>query len=97
VLPHVVAFNSKAAPEAMTEIAYALGATNAAKGIFDLARKIGTPASLEELGMPLEGLEDAVDAALFQPYWNPRPLDWGGIRTLLDDAWHGRPPRDSTL
>ena len=97
VLPHVVAFNSKAAPETMAEIAYALGTTNAANGIFDLGRKIGTPASLKELGMPLEGLEDAVDAALSQPYWNPRPLDWGGIRTLLDDAWHGRPPRDSTL
>jgi alcohol dehydrogenase class IV len=93
ILPHVVGFNSKAAPEAMADVAEALGTANAAMGIFDLGRQIGAPASLQEIGMPLKGLNDAVDTALIQPYWNPRPLDRKGIRALLDDAWYGRPPR----
>jgi alcohol dehydrogenase class IV len=97
ILPHAVAFNSKAAAEATDETARAIGTRNAARGIFDLGRQIGAPASLREIGMPNTGLDDAVDNALAQPYWNPRPLDREGVRGLLDDAWHGRPPRDWIL
>src|SRR5438067_10350713 len=41
ILPHAIAFNSQAAPEAMRVSAEALGAENAAQGVYDLAVRIG--------------------------------------------------------
>jgi hypothetical protein len=37
-------------------------------------------------------LDRAADAALQSAYWNPRRIDRGPIRALLDDAFHGRRP-----
>ncbi len=92
VLPHATAFNASAAPEAMQRAARALGASNAAQGLFDLAKSLGAPTSLKELGMKESELDRAVDLATQSPYWNPRPIDRAGIRKLLDDAYFGRRP-----
>lgn len=92
VLPHVVAFNASAAPEAIARVARALGAANAASALFDLVGKAGAPTALRDIGMPEAGLDRAADLAVADPYWNPRPIDRAGIRALLDDAWHGRRP-----
>jgi maleylacetate reductase len=93
VLPHAVAYNASAAPEAIACVARALGAANAAQGLFDLAKSLGAPTALRAIGMPETGLERAAELATSSPYWNPRPLDPGGIRALLDDAFYGRRPR----
>jgi maleylacetate reductase len=93
VLPHAVAYNAPSAPEAMTQAARALGCSSAAQGLFDLARSLGAPTSLEQIGMPESGIDRAADLAIASPYWNPRPIDRAGIRALLDDAFHGRRPR----
>jgi maleylacetate reductase len=92
VLPHATAYNAKAAPEAMARIARALGADDAARGLFDLERRLGTPMSLAAIGMPADGLDRAADIAVSAPYPNPRPLERAAIRALLEDAFHGRPP-----
>lgn len=92
VLPHATAYNAKAAPEAMRRIARALGATDAAQGLYALEQRLGTPTSLAAIGMPADGLERAADIAAASPYPNPRPLNRAAIRALLDDAFHGRPP-----
>jgi alcohol dehydrogenase class IV len=92
VLPHATAFNAEAAPEAMRTIADALGTPDAAQGIYDLAATIGAPLSLEEIGMPEDGLDLAAQLAVRNPYANPRPIDHAGMRGLLDDAYHGRRP-----
>ncbi len=92
VLPHAAAFNTAAAPEAMARAAEALGTADAAGGLHDLARRLGAPTSLREIGMPKAGLEEAADLAAASPYWNPRRVDKAGLRALLDDAWHGRRP-----
>ena len=34
----------------------------------------------------------AADLAVASPYPNPRPIERAAIRSLLDDAWHGRRP-----
>ena len=94
ILPHAVAFNQNAAGEAMHDMRTALGSKNAAHAVFDLARRIGAPASLREIGMAKVGIDRAVELALANPYWNPRPLEREGIRSLLDDAWHGRRPSE---
>jgi alcohol dehydrogenase class IV len=93
VLPHATAYNSLAAPEAMARIAWALAAGDAATGLYDLAGKLGVPRGLKEIGMPPDGIDRAVDLALRDPYWNPRPLEAGGLRDLLRRAFLGEPPR----
>ncbi|WP_424140127.1 maleylacetate reductase [Roseomonas chloroacetimidivorans] len=92
VLPHAAAFNAPAAPDAMARAAKALDVQDAPAGLFDLARSLGAPTSLRELGVAEGELDRVADLATTQPYWNPRPVDRRGIRALLDDAWHGRRP-----
>src|SRR5258708_4964484 len=93
VLPHAIAYNTPAAPDAMARVAHALGASNAAQGLFDLAKSLGAPTALGEIGMREADLDRAADLATVSPYWNPRPLERAGIRALLDDAFYGRHPR----
>ena len=64
-----------------------------AEGLYALERRLGAPLTLRELGMPESGLDRAADAAMADPYWNPRPLDRERLRQLLADAYAGRPPR----
>ena len=92
MLPHAVAFNAAAAPEAMACVARALAATDAVQGLFDLAGELDAPRSLREIGMPEDRLEEAADIAVMSPYWNPRPIERASIRALLQDAWDGRRP-----
>jgi maleylacetate reductase len=92
VLPHAVAYNTEAAPEAMARVERALGANNAAQGLYDLAKSAGTPISLKEIGMPADGLDRAAEIAVQSPYYNPRPIEKAAIRDLLDHAYHGRRP-----
>ena len=92
VLPHALAYNAGAAPVAMERVARALGTTGAARGIFDLASTLGAPIALKNIGMPADGLDRAAELATANAYWNPRPLDRGAIRQLLQDAWEGKRP-----
>lgn len=92
VLPHAARYNASAAPEAMARVARALGARDAAGGLYDLAKAIGAPLSLASIGMPEHGLDRAAELAVTNPYWNPQPLDRGAIRALLQAAWEGRRP-----
>src|ERR1700761_8317672 len=92
VLPHAAAYNAPAAPEAMARAARALGVADAPQGLYDLAKGLGAPIALKDIGMPEAGLDRAADLAVANPYWNPRPIERDGIRTLLDDAFHGRRP-----
>jgi maleylacetate reductase len=92
VLPHAVAYNAAAAPEAMDRIARALGANLAAQGLYDLAASLGAPVSLEALGMRREQLDQAADLAVQNPYYNPRPVTREGIHGLLENAFEGRRP-----
>jgi maleylacetate reductase len=93
VLPHALAYNASAAPEAMRRIARALGVDRAPAGIFDLAQRLGAPVALRDIGMPADGLDRAADLAVQNQYPNPRPLERTAIRALLQDAFDGRRPR----
>ncbi|WP_132979333.1 maleylacetate reductase [Pigmentiphaga sp. D-2] len=89
VLPHAMAYNAPAAPEAMARIARAIGTQDAAAGLYDLARDNGAPVALRDLGMPEADLDRAADIAVSNPYWNPRPIERTAIRALLQNAWAG--------
>jgi alcohol dehydrogenase class IV len=92
VLPHALAFNASAAPEAMAAIAQALGVDDAARGLYELARELGATMALEALGMPADGIETATDLAMSNPYWNPQPFDHSSIRDVIARAHAGAPP-----
>jgi maleylacetate reductase len=92
VLPHALAYNASAAPEAMTRIARALGSKDAARGMYELARDLGAPVSLASIGMPREGLDRACQLTLANPYWNPRTVEGEPLRALLENAWAGQRP-----
>jgi alcohol dehydrogenase class IV len=95
VLPHALAYNSVAAPDAMRCIARALGSSDAAQGVYDLARNNGTSMALKDLGMSESDLDRAADIASANPYWNPRPIDRTALRTTLQDAYDGVRPREA--
>lgn len=92
ILPHALAYNAAAAPEAMARMARALGVAHAPRGLQDLARRHGAPTSLAAIGMPAHGLDRAADLAASTPYPNPRPLERGALRELLQRAYEGVTP-----
>jgi maleylacetate reductase len=92
VLPHVLAYNAPAAPDAMARIARAIGAADAAWGLYDLARRLNAKLALRDIGMPERGIDKAADLAVTNAYWNPRPLERNAIRDLIARAWSGEPP-----
>jgi maleylacetate reductase len=93
ILPQALAFNERAIPEVMDRVAHALGVEEAAPGLHDLAKRIGAPTALKDIGMKEEDLDEAATLILEEaPRDNPRPIDEGGIRQLLEDAYTGRRP-----
>jgi alcohol dehydrogenase class IV len=92
VLPHAIAFNAAFAPEAMQRICRALGSDSAAAGLFDLAKSLGLPLSLRDLGLAAHHLDRAATLAMSNPYWNPRPFSRVEIRELLQHAFEGVRP-----
>jgi maleylacetate reductase len=93
VLPHALAYNAAAAPAAMAAIARALGVADAPRGLFDLAKRLGAPTALRDLGLPADGLDRVADLAVQTPYPNPRPLERAALRGLLQRAFDGAPPQ----
>jgi alcohol dehydrogenase class IV len=92
ILPHALAYNAPAAPQAMARLARALGVDDPIRGLFDLGRRLGAPVSLAEIGMPREGIDRAAELVTANPYWNPRTVNAVAMRALLTSAFHGVPP-----
>jgi alcohol dehydrogenase class IV len=76
----------------MARAARALGAEDAAAGLFDLTVTVGAKMALDDIGMAEADIDRAAGIALRDPYRNPRPVTREGVRGLLDDAHHGRQP-----
>lgn len=92
VLPHALAYNTAAAPLAMSRVARALGGGSAAQAVFDLALHNGAPVALKDIGMQEADLDQACDIALQNQYPNPRPLERHALRELLQSAYEGVRP-----
>jgi len=92
ILPHAVAFNAPALPEAMDRIATALGVEDPATGLFDLDVALGLPTRLLDIGMAEADLDEAAARIARDVVRNPRPVDIPSLRRLLGDAAVGRRP-----
>jgi alcohol dehydrogenase class IV len=92
VLPHSLAFNAPAVPDAMARLQPILG-DDPALGLYNLLIRTNAPLALRDLGMRESAIDVAADRALLNPYWNPRPLTCEGVRALIARAWAGEPPQ----
>jgi alcohol dehydrogenase class IV len=93
VLPHAVHFVTPAARPQLARLAGSLGVDDVAGGIWDLGRRLGTPASLAELGLAEAELDRAAEQAVARVVQTPRRAGVSELRALLEAAWQGgRPP-----
>ena len=93
VLPYAMAFNRDAAPHAMSQIAAALGATDAAAGLLQLNSAVGAPKNLVDVGFDTANIDEVADIVAQARFPNPRPVTVQGVRALLDAASAGQLPQ----
>ncbi|PWK34337.1 maleylacetate reductase [Cupriavidus plantarum] len=95
VLPHALAYNAVAVPEAMARIARAIGgsAEEVPARLFDMAAHHGAPVALRDIGMGEADIDVALERALANPYWNPRAIEREPLRALIQAAYAGIRPR----
>jgi maleylacetate reductase len=93
VLPHALAYNQPAAPDAVAALSRALGGTSdPARELWELAGRLDAPRSLAGLGMQEADISAIAELAVANPYANPRPVTRGGVEALLRAAWAGDAP-----
>jgi maleylacetate reductase len=92
ILPHAVAYNAGAAPQAMQAIARALGAQDASPGLFALLHRLELPTALADIGMPEGGIAHAAELAARSTYANPRRLERIALEALITHAFRGDAP-----
>ncbi|MDB9708228.1 maleylacetate reductase [Planktotalea frisia] len=92
ILPYAIAYNSRIPGTAMDDLAAALGAEQAAQGLYLLNEDLGIRSSLKDLGVPADGVDTIVEQIVAKPYWNPRAINRGALQNTLKGAWHGDPP-----
>jgi maleylacetate reductase len=91
--PYAIGFNAKAAPDAMDRIKRALGAPDAARGLYDLNVRLGLPTGLKGLGMREEDIPKAVDVVSKVTISHPRPVLRDELTDVITQTWAGEPPR----
>ena len=75
VLPHVLAYNAPAAPQAVAALSRALScAVDPARTLWELAGLLDAPRSLRQLGMREKDIRGIAELAVASPYANPRPV-----------------------
>lgn len=88
IVPWVTAWNAPGAPDAMVRMAVALGVRDFADTLIDLSLTLGIR-SLAELGFTEAGIPEATGLILSMQFPNPRPVDAGGVRWILERALGG--------
>lgn len=103
VLPHVLAYNADAVPDAASRLAQALGmssasaksapAQSAVDALEDLRTRLSAPRTLAEIGLAEQVLPDATRKCLAHiPDSNPVPVTEASLGGLLHAAWAGDAP-----
>jgi maleylacetate reductase len=91
--PYAIGFNSAAVPEAMARIKRALGAPDAARGLYDLNVRLGLPTGLQGLGMQEADIDKAVEVVAAIKVSHPRPVSKADLADIIRQAYFGAPPR----
>ena len=93
ILPHAIAYNDIAAAELLAPITEIFGGRTPGQALHSFAVAMKAPLALRDLGLAEGDLDRAADIATQSPYWNPRPIEKGALRELLQAAWAGDAPR----
>ncbi|CEJ83026.1 hypothetical protein VHEMI03059 [[Torrubiella] hemipterigena] len=93
ILPHALAYNAPAVPEAMAILAKVFPDSNgdAIHGLDLLLDRLKVGRALRDLGMEEEDIEKGVDIATDNVYPNPRPVTIIGTHRIIRRAWAGEP------
>lgn len=91
VLPHVLAFNAPAIPEACALMESVMGA-HPAVALQRLVRDLGAPTALSEIGVPAGSIAAIASESFHHIDHNPLPIDEVAVRNLLRAAWAGQEP-----
>ncbi len=91
--PYAIGFNSAAAPDAMARIKRALGAADAARGLYDLNVRLGLPTGLSGLGMREQDIDKAVEVVSAVRIAHPRPVSKADLANVIRQAYFGEPPQ----
>jgi alcohol dehydrogenase class IV len=92
VLPHALAHVAPSQPEAIGRMAAALAEPDVPGAVFDLARSIGAPARLVDIGMPGDRLDEAASLIADASAGTPIEISERDARALLDHAFAGHRP-----
>ena len=87
-----MAYNAAATDAGTRRVAAALGVSDAALGLFELAKKLGTPTSLREIGVLESDLDKAVAVTMEATFCNPEPVSAERLKQMLVNAFHGHEP-----
>ncbi len=93
--PYAIGFNADAAPDAMARIKRALGAPDAARGLYDLNVRLGLPTGLKNLGLRENDIGKAVDVVAAVKIEHPKPVTKADLLNIIAQAYAGEPPRFS--
>jgi maleylacetate reductase len=91
--PYAIGFNADAAPDAMTRIKRALGASDAARGLYDLNVRLDLPTGLKDLGMREADIGKAVEVVSAAKIAHPKPVSKADLTNIISQAYAGAPPR----
>lgn len=90
LLPHTIAYNAGSQGlERLDE----LFDRPSGQALYAFAKSLNAPLALRDLGLQESDLDRAADLATQNPYWNPRPIERGPLRALLQRAWSGDAPQ----
>ncbi|WP_434620237.1 maleylacetate reductase [Tabrizicola sp. M-4] len=92
ILPHAIAYNEGAAADLLAPVAEMFGGPSPGAALHRFAVAMKAPLALRDLGMAEADLDRAAEIATQNPYWNPRPVEKGALRRLLQAAWAGDAP-----
>jgi maleylacetate reductase len=92
VLPHATALVAPRAPDAMKKLSVLLESDDPAAALFELVGRLQLPRSLESLGMPRQGLDEAVRRVSEAVRQDPLVPDAAAVRRMLEHADSGRQP-----
>ena len=92
LLPHSIAYNASATPVGTQMVASSMGVDDAALGLYELARVLGAPSSLKDIGINREDIEKAIAVTMEKPFDNPEPVTSARLHTLLENAFLGKRP-----
>lgn len=95
LLPHTIAYNSPAIPEAMKDLANVLPGSSgdAIQGLNRLLSSLGVERSLKNCGLKEGDISKAAAIVVKAQYNNPRKLEEEKIRELIRRAWAGESAR----